>query len=247
MRMSAADPMTDTKDRLVREVAGQAGLVLRNLALIGDLRESRRRIVAAQDVRARKLERDIHDGVQQHLVALAVKLKLADALVDRDPAAAHAAIAQLQTDANTALDDLRDLARGIYPPLLADRGLAAALEAQARRAPLPVTVDTDGTGRYPPEIEAAVYFCALEALNNVAKYADASHASVTLSRADGSLRFEVRDDGAGFDVEGTTHGTGLQGMADRLAAVGGTLDLESDPGAGTTVAGRVPVAGAPSG
>jgi signal transduction histidine kinase len=145
-------------------------------------------------------------------------------------------------DANDALENLRDLARGIYPPLLADRGLPAALEAQARRGSVPVQFETDGVGRYPQEVESAAYFCVLEALNNVAKYADASRAKIQLSERDGRLTFEVADDGAGFDVEETSSGTGLQGMADRLDAIGGTLEVRSEPGGGTTVAGRIPVA-----
>ena len=146
------------------------------------------------------------------------------------------------TDANDALENLRDLARGIYPPLLADQGLAAALEAQARRSPVPVIVESDGIGRYPQEMESAAYFCVLEALNNVAKYAGASRAQIRLSEQDGRLIFEVVDDGLGFDLAATAYGTGLQGMADRLDAIGGTLEVRSERGAGTNVAGRIPVA-----
>jgi signal transduction histidine kinase len=140
-----------------------------------------------------------------------------------------------------ALEDLRDLARGIYPPLLADQGLIAALQAQARKASLPVQIDADGIGRYPQDAEAAVYFCALEALQNITKYAGASRATVGLACSDGSLRFTVTDDGTGFDAASTRHGTGLQGMADRLAALGGTLDIRSQPGRGTTLTGQLPV------
>src|SRR5262249_52736627 len=147
-------------------------------------RASRQRLVAAQDEERRKLERNIHDGVQQQLVALAVKLKLADTMLDRDPAKAHEALAGLQADAGSALEDLRDLARGIYPPLLAYRGLGAALEAQARKAIVPTTVEADGVGRFPQEVEAAVYFSCLEALQNVAKYAEATRATIVLSNGD---------------------------------------------------------------
>ncbi|MGH2671916.1 MAG: ATP-binding protein [Actinomycetota bacterium] len=237
------DPMNPTKERLARDLAAQAGLVLRNVALIEDVRESRRRIVAAQDERARALERNIHDGAQQQLVALAVKLRLAEGLVERDPDSARRLLAELGSETNATLEDLRDLARGIYPPLLADAGLAAALEAQARRAPIPVTIAPDGVGRYGQDIESAVYFCCLEALNNIAKYAHASTVEIRLSESDGVLRFDVVDDGRGFDPSATGQGTGLQGMADRLDAVGGALDVHSEPGSGTTVSGQLPVAG----
>jgi signal transduction histidine kinase len=150
-------------------------------------------------------------------------------------------VRSMQAAAATALEDLRDLARGIYPPLLADQGLAAALEAQARKAAIPVHVEPDGVGRYDRGVESAVYFCSLEALNNVAKYANASTATVRLGREDGSLVFEVTDDGDGFDPRATGYGTGLQGMADRLDAIGGTLEVRSAPGAGTRIVGRVPV------
>ena len=235
------DPMDATKEKLARDMAAQAGLVLKNVRLIEDLRESRRRIVSAQDERARTLERNIHDGAQQQLVALSVKLRLADGLVDRDPAKVHELLADLQTQATEALEDLRDLARGIYPPLLADQGLPAALEAQARRSPTPVRIEPDGVGRYGPDVESAVYFCCLEALNNVAKYAEASRVSLRLSQDDGWLRFEVEDDGRGFEVTARSYGTGLQGIADRMAALGGEIEIRSSPGAGTMVSGRLPV------
>jgi signal transduction histidine kinase len=235
-----SDPITADKERLVLDVAAQAGLVLRNVRLIEELRASRRRIVAAQDERARKLERDIHDGAQQQLVALSVQLKLAEQLVGKDPEKERELLRRLQTQSTNALEDLRDLAHGIYPPLLADQGLAAALEAQVRKASLPVTVGTDGIGRYPRDVEAAVYFCVLEALNNAAKYAGASGAKVQLKATDGWLMFEVSDDGLGFDPAGTRSGTGLRGMADRLDAVGGTLKIRSSPGAGTSILGEVP-------
>jgi signal transduction histidine kinase len=240
--MPANDPIGPGRQRLVRDLADQAGLALRNVRLIEELRASRQRLVAAQDEGRRRLERNIHDGVQQQLVALAVRLRLADTLVERDPARAREAIAALQDEANDALEDLRDLARGIYPPLLADRGLHAALAAQAQKGTTPVTVEADGVARYAREIESTVYFCALEALNNVAKYADATAVFVRLEQRDGMLRFTVRDDGRGFDPRATISGTGLQGMTDRLEAVGGSLRIDSAIGTGTTVIGVVPVA-----
>jgi signal transduction histidine kinase len=241
VRMPASDPMNPQKDKLVRDLASQAGLVLRNVKLIEDLRASRQRLVAAQDEERRRIERNIHDGAQQQLVALSVKLRLADQLVERDASKARETLAQLQSEVTDALENLRDLARGIYPPLLADRGLAAALEAQARKSSVPVRVEPDGVGRYAPEIEATVYFCTLEALQNVAKYAHASTATVRLRAEDGTLRFEVTDDGRGFDPASTGYGTGLQGMADRVDAVGGSLRVESRTGGGTTVTGILPI------
>jgi signal transduction histidine kinase len=237
--VAADDPMNPTKEQLVRDMSAQAGLVLRNVRLIEDLRESRRRIVTAQDERARKLERDIHDGAQQQLVALSVKLRLAENLVARDPAKAGELLADLQTEAGDALETLRDLARGIYPPLLADKGLPAALEAQARRSAVPVSVHPDGVGRYRQDVEAAVYFCCLEALNNAAKYAEATSVEIRLAQAEHELRFEVVDDGRGFDPGAIGYGTGLQGMADRLDALGGDLSVRSAPGTGTSVVGRL--------
>jgi len=238
--MPANDPMNKRKESLVRDLASQAGLVLRNVRLIEELRESRRRIVTAQDDRAKRLERDLHDGAQQQLVALAVKLRMVEQIASRDAARATALVAELQTDANEALQTLRDLAHGIYPPLLADKGIAAALEGQARRAPVPVTLE--GTvGRHAPEMESALYFCCLEALQNVAKYARASNVTIRLWDGSGELLFEVCDDGDGFDTDAEAHGSGLQGMADRLAALDGTLEVRSAPGTGTTVIGRVPL------
>ena len=246
--MPANDPMDPAKERLVTDLAAQAGLVLRNVGLteelrarIDDLQAAQKRLVAAQDDERRRLERNIHDGAQQQLVALTVKLRLADTLIERDPSRAREMLDQLRSDTNDALEDLRDLARGIYPPLLADKGLLSALEAQARKASLPVEVQAREIDRYPQEIEAAAYFSCLEALQNVAKYAQASRAIVTLSDGKGQLRFEVADDGLGFDPSDVAYGTGLQGIADRLGALAGTLTVTSSVGSGTTVAGTIPV------
>ena len=236
------EALTSADTKLLTDVASQAGMVLRNVGLIEELRASRQRLVAAQDEERRKIERNLHDGVQQQLVALNVQAGLLARVGNADPSKVTEMAGQLQTRASEALDDLRDLARGIYPPLLADKGLSAALEAQARKAAVPVLVETDGIGRYDQQVEAAVYFCTLEALNNVAKYAGASTARVMLRQDDGRLRFTVTDDGVGFDANAGSYGTGLQGMADRLDAIGGTLEVASTPGAGTSVSGSVPVA-----
>jgi signal transduction histidine kinase len=241
------ESITPTEEKLVRDLAAQAGLVMRNVALaeqlmdtIEELRASRQRLVTAQDERAKRLERNLHDGAQQQIVALTVKLRLLGQLMDRDVEKAKSMASDLQTDATDALEQLRDLARGIYPPLLADQGLVAALEAQARKASVPTEVRSNGIGRYPQDIEAAVYFCVLEALNNVAKYAEATRAEVSLAQIDGHLRFAVVDDGTGFDTAETSYGTGVQGMADRLDAIGGALQVVSRKGGGTTIEGQIP-------
>jgi signal transduction histidine kinase len=241
------ESITATEEKLVRDLAAQAGLVMRNVALaeqlmdtIEELRASRQRLVTAQDERAKQLERNLHDGAQQQIVALTVKLRLLGQLMDRDVEKAKSMASDLQAEATDALEQLRDLARGIYPPLLADQGLVAALEAQARKGSVPTEVRSDGIGRYPQDIESAVYFCVLEALNNVAKYAEATRAEVSLAQIDGHLRFAVVDDGTGFDTAETSYGTGVQGMADRLDAIGGALQVVSRKGVGTTVEGQIP-------
>jgi signal transduction histidine kinase len=160
--------------------------------------------------------------------------------MERDPTKTHELMMQLQGETHGALEDLRDLARGIYPPLLADKGLPTALEAQARKAAVPTTVSADGIARYAQDVEAAVYVSCLEAMNNIAKYADAASASVALTQTDGHVTFAVTDDGRGFDPLVTSYGTGLQGIADRLDAIGGTLSVASRTGAGTTITGSVP-------
>jgi signal transduction histidine kinase len=239
--MPASDPMDPAKEKLMADLAAQAGLVLRNVRLVEDLRGSRRRLVSAQDEERRRLERNIHDGAQQQLVALAVKARLARQLTDRDPEKVVQLLTQIEAETSRALEDLRDLARGIYPPLLADKGLAAALQAQARRSAIHVEVIADGVSRYPQAVEAAVYFSVLEALQNVAKYADASRVDVRLAQPGSALTFEVRDDGRGFDPSSIGYGTGLQGIADRLAALNGTLRVASAAGDGTTVTGVIPL------
>jgi signal transduction histidine kinase len=248
VRKPSSDPVSPADEKLIADLASQAGLVLRNVRLnealkarLDELKAAQKRLVSAQDAERRRLERNIHDGAQQQLVALAVKLKLADGLIERDAGKARELVGQLQGETHAALEDLRDLARGIYPPLLADKGLPAALEAQARKSGLPIVVSADGIGRYPQDVEAAVYFSCLEAMQNIAKYASASSASVSLSVADRSLRFEVTDDGRGFDPAATAGGSGLQGIVDRMGALDGQASVRSAPGAGTTIEGRLPL------
>jgi signal transduction histidine kinase len=249
LQKPANESLTTTEDQLLQHLASQAGLVLRNvqltaelLATIDELRASRRRLVETQDAERRKIERNLHDGAQQQLIALTIQLGLLEQSAD-DPGYFRQVAAQLKDALRAALEDLRDLARGIYPPLLADQGLAAALQAQARKAPLPVTIETDSLGRYPQDTETTVYFCTLEALQNITKYAAASQATVRLACTGGSLQFTITDNGTGFDTTTARHGTGLQGMTDRLAALGGTLAIRSQPGHGTTLTGQLPVPG----
>src|SRR5215831_14095228 len=241
VKMPKDEPLRPAGEQLVADVASQAGLVLSNAGLIGDLRASRQRLVAAQDEERRRIERNIHDGAQQDLVALAIKLRLAGMTVDDDPVEAKQIIGELQADAVGALENLRDLARGIYPPLLADLGLVAALNAQASKSPVPVAVEADGIGRFGQDTEAAVYFCCLEALQNIAKYARATSARICLQVQDGTLRCTVSDDGGGYDARHTPLGSGQRNMADRLAALGGRLEIRSAPGQGTTIAAQLPV------
>jgi len=239
VKVPRAEPLRPAGQQLVADVASQAGLVLANTGLIEDLRASRQRLVTAQDEARRRLERNLHDGAQQDLVALAIKVRLG--ATAEDLAQAKEIFGELQTDTAGALENLRDLARGIYPPLLADLGLAAALNAQAGKSPLPVTVDADGVGRFGQDTEAAVYFCCLEALQNTAKYAHAAQASICLQKQDETLRFTISDDGTGYNTSRTPMGSGLRNMADRLAALGGRLEVRSAPGQGTTISGQLPV------
>jgi signal transduction histidine kinase len=256
-RAAGQEAFSEEDDRVLTELARQVGLALHNVQLDTalqaslielratneELRASRTRVVAAADDARRKLERNLHDGAQQHLVALAVKLRLAkDALVD-DPADAEVMLDELRRDMQEAIAELRSLAHGIFPPLLASGGLAEALPATAARTPLTVSTDVSGVGRHAPELESAVYFCCSEALQNAGKHAG-SDSSVVLHvwEDDGVLRWEVTDDGVGFlTTDGTGDGHGFVNMRDRMGSVGGSLDVISSPGRGTTVSGRIPL------
>jgi signal transduction histidine kinase len=252
--------LTPAEEKLLDDLAQQAGLVLSNVRLTAELeahleeiaakaaelRASRQRIVVAQDEERRRLERNIHDGAQQHLVALAVKLRLAKGFVGKDSARARSLLAELDEEVGEALDTLASLSLGIYPPLLEEQGLAAALAAQYQRSRLPVRMTVDGTARYPIEAEAAVYFCVLEALQNASKHARASRIDVRIEAGDAGLTFEVEDNGVGFDAATTGRGSGLQNLTDRLSVLGGAVTVESTPGAGTQVFGHVPITREPA-
>jgi signal transduction histidine kinase len=255
-READAEQFDAEDERVLVELARQVGLALHNVQLDSalqasldelrrqaeELRASRARIVAATDAERRRIERDLHDGAQQHLVALAVNLRVVRQLNESDPAQANEMLEELRADLREAIQELRDFAHGIYPPLLMDAGLGDALNAAAARAPLPTRVDAAGVGRYPQEIEAAIYFCCLEALQNAGKYAgDGAEATVRLREEEGGLVFEVTDDGRGFDVNGQGVGAGFTNMRDRLGAIGGSVRVESAPGAGTKLTGTVPL------
>ena len=251
----------EEEERIVIELARQVGLALHNVRLdsalqasLDELREqalalqaSRARIVATADGERRRIERNLHDGAQQYLVALAVKVGLTRSLVSSDPAQANELLVELASDVQETLDELRRLAHGIYPPLLADRGLTEALKSAADRSPVVTSVDAAGLGRYSQEIEAAVYFCCLEALQNVGKYAgEGVHARIHIWEQEGGLLFEVFDDGAGFDVRRGKVGAGFTNMSDRVGAIGGSMRVESALGQGTTVSGAIPLEAKPA-
>ncbi|MGI8662690.1 MAG: histidine kinase [Acidimicrobiales bacterium] len=249
------DHFSEEDDRVLVELARQIGLALHNVQLDSalqasldevrrqaeELRASRSRIVATADAERRKIERNLHDGAQQHLVALAVNLRLIKDMIGDDPEAANEMLDALALDVKSTIQELRDLAHGIYPPLLLDSGLVEALRAAASRSPLDVGVTDDGLGRYDTEVEAAVYFCCLEALQNAAKHAPAANVEVHLRQSEGGLIFEVVDDGPGYDAEVARRGHGFVNMSDRIGAIGGTVRWDSTPGQGSTVAGTIPL------
>jgi signal transduction histidine kinase len=251
-----AAAFTEEDDRVLTELARQVGVALHNVQLDTalqasldelrqtneELRASRSRIVAAGDSERRKLERNLHDGAQQHLVALAVQLRLAkDALAD-SPDEVDSMLDEIRGGLQEAISELRALAHGIFPPLLVSGGLGEALPASAGRAALPTSTDID-VGRHDPELEAAVYFCCMEALQNAGKHAGESASAVLRVWQDATtLHWEVADDGPGFDPEsGAGGGHGFVNMRDRMGAFGGTIEVVSAPGAGTTIRGHVPL------
>jgi signal transduction histidine kinase len=254
-RPSMASAFSEDDDRVLTDLARQVGLALHNSQLdtalqttldevrkqADALRESRARIVVSGDAERRRVERNLHDGAQQHLVALAVNLRLAKDIIVDDPEAGMEMLDQLAGEIHETIQELRELAHGIYPPLLVDAGLVEALRAAANRNPLPVDIVADGIGRYPSETEAAVYFCCLEALQNAAKHAPDSQVAVHLREESGGLLFTVSDDGPGFNADTAQRGHGYINMADRLGAIGGTVRWDSEIGKGSQVRGSVPL------
>ncbi len=244
------DRFLPADERLLRQVAAALGPVARNVRLTGELhahinelRTSRQRIVTAHDDARRALERDIHDGAQQQLLALRLTIALATTLAEHDGATPTSeALALAAQQADDAIRRLRDLARGLCPPVLAEQGLPAALRAHARDVPLQVTVEANGSRRHDRSVEAAVYLCCLEAMHNASRHGDASTLRVELQDRHGTLTFAVVDDGNGFDPANTEKGAGLTNMRDRVEALGGRLEITATPGGGVTVRGWVPEA-----
>jgi signal transduction histidine kinase len=231
-------PLTPPEERLLADLAGQVGLILRNARLIEDVRTSRERLITARDAERRRLEGDIRERVERRLAAVAALLEIQQAAVDTSEE--RQAVTQLRQEAANALAELQGLARGVYPRLLADQGLVAALRAHSPSAELAVDIEADGLGRHAQDVEAAVYFCCLEALQNATKHARARRVVVTLSHGGGRLWFGVNDDGIGFEAASTGRGCGLQNIADRAEALGGRVEVSSSPGHGTVVNGWLP-------
>jgi signal transduction histidine kinase len=243
----SGEPLSPTEERLMDGLASQAGLVLHSAGLqdelsrrMLELRQSRHRLVTAQDEARRRLERDLHDGAQQNLVSLRMKLGLAASLARERPGSLEPLLQEMQSELGDALDSLRNLARGVYPPLLEAEGLKAALRARARQVPISIDVQC-GPERYPRELEGAVYFCCSEALQNLTKHSRATRGSVRVWCEDGRLCFEVGDNGRGLDPTRAKSGGGLQNISDRLDVLGGVVDVSSAPGTGARVAGWVPL------
>jgi PAS domain S-box-containing protein len=247
----AAAPVRDASGRVIGNMVAYTDITERKAqeaelhrlhdelqARLDELAASRARIVTAGDVERRRLERNLHDGAQQRLVTLSLSLRLALQKLDSDPAAARDALAEAGDELAVALDELRELARGLHPAILSDRGLRAALEMLAGRVPIPVEVDVPDE-RLPESVEAAAYYLIAEALTNVTKYAEASAVRIRLAAGDGNVVVEVSDDGVGGADPAT--GSGLRGLADRVEALGGSLEVASPAGAGTTLHADIPM------
>ena len=257
-RGADADFVT-AEENVLAELARHLGLSLHNERLRAaleatlaevrraneELRASRARIVEAADVERRRIERDLHDGAQQQLIALSIDLRLARDALGRDSAAVATRLDHASAAASAAIDELTDLAHGIYPPVLRESGLPAALRMAAHRHPSPVSLRAEGLGRHPAAIEAAIYFVAVEALQNAAKHAPGAAVSVTLAEQEGAVVFEIADEGPGFDPANVPGGHGMLNLCDRIGAIGGSVSWESAPGTGTRVHAAVPIAIAP--
>jgi PAS domain S-box-containing protein len=249
----AAAPVRDGSGRVVGNMVAYTDITERKAqeaevhrlnaelhARLEELAASRSRIVTAGDVERRRLERNLHDGAQQRLVTLSLALRVAQTKLESDPAAARAALAEAGDELALALDELRELARGLHPAVLSERGLRAALETIAGRAPLPVEIAGVPDGRLPEPVEAAAYYLVAEALTNVAKYAEASKVQVRVAASDSGVAVEVADDGVGG--ADPSAGSGLRGLADRVEALGGSLEVVSPAGGGTALRAEIPLA-----
>jgi len=212
------------------------------LAAMRHLREASTRIASASDARRRRAERDLHNGVQQHLALIGLKLSLLQGLIRRDPDAAEEMCGELNRSLRDALCELRTLAHWIYPAVLENEGLVAALRDAAERIAMPTHFELNGAGRYPLEVEAAAYFCCLEGLENAAKHGgDSVHATIVIAEQDGKLIFEISDDGTGFERSADEPRGGLQHITDRVDALSGELHISSRPGHGTRIRGTIPL------
>ena len=235
------DPALEAQETRMHAVAGLGAAALERARSEAELRATRRRLVQVAEQERKRIERNLHDGAQQRLIGMAVRVAIARETLASRPELALPLLREFGVDVQLALDELRELAHGLYPPVLADHGLTEALRSLARQAPVPVETAIATVGRVDALTEAAVYFCCSEALQNAVKHAGPEAViALRLVEEDGALEFEVRDDGPGFAVGTQEPGTGLMGMRDRVEAVGGTLAIESAPGAGTRVRGRVP-------
>lgn len=248
---SRGNPVTPPEQHLIDDLAGSAGLVLGNQRLnaalaarADELQQSRRRLVEMQDAERRRLERDLHDGAQQQVIALKLKIGLAEhaASKERRPDLAGR-LSELSDEAQTAVDEIRTLAKGIYPPLLDSENLVAAIRAQAASAAVPVEISANGVERYPRDVESAAYFAALEAMTNAVIHGEAKHVAITIDGSPGELSVEVWDDGIGFDQTAVEPGVGLVNIRDRVEALGGQLAVTSAGGAGTTLSATIPLDG----
>jgi signal transduction histidine kinase len=243
------EPPTDHDRELLSNLAAQAGIGLKNLRLTEELRqklaeieESRKRIVEAQDQERRRMERDIHDGAQQQLVALAVQLGLLEGQIEKNPGAARLLAGQVKAGVQETVESIRDLARGIFPPLLADQGLVAAIQAHISKMQIEARVEAYGMDgvRFAPDVEANIYFCIREALQNASKHAPGAPVIIRLNAENDHLSFVVADRGPGFDPASVHASSGLQNMRDRVEAIGGAFEISAAAGRGTEVRGSIP-------
>ncbi|HEX6222126.1 MAG TPA: sensor histidine kinase, partial [Acidimicrobiia bacterium] len=246
---SHESPITPVEEHLIADLAGSAGLVLGNQRLnvalaarADELQASRRRLLTAEDTERRRLERDLHDGTQQEVVALSIHIRRLERLArDEGVNEVGDVLSGIAGDLEAAVDEIRSLARGLYPPLLESAGLEAAVRSHAQSSPIPVEVKSEMVGRHPKTVESAIYFVVAEVMTNAVKHSDSSRIEITLSDTDRQLMAEIADDGVGFDPRLTGDGHGLVNIRDRIEALGGEVHFESAVGAGTRVSARIPI------